>query len=226
MDPAQIYATCRRRLLDLAPGLSDEQRAAPLAPTPPWTVTDGYRHLTGVCCDVLEGNMPQGDPTQATEWTAAQLAARAGWPLEQVCQQWAERGPALDEMIEAAGPRMGFAALDAWVHEQDVRAGAGVGALHDDDLLPGLVDLTVGAAGRFYAPKGPALRLVVDGEEHTIGEGDPAATLTTSAYDLMRIVFGRRSPAQIEAADWSGPDAARAQQAITLFPPQPRDLVD
>jgi hypothetical protein len=67
---------------------------------------------------------------------------------------------------------------------------------------------------------------VVDGEEHTVGEGEPAATLEASAYDLMRIVFGRRSEAQIAAAAWSGPDAARAQQAITLFPAQAQDLTD
>ena len=227
MGPAQIYATSRRRLLALAPELSEEQRGAPLPPTPPWTVTDGYRHLTGVCCDVLTGNMPQGGPFDADAWTAAQLAARADWPLERVCDEWTERGPALDAMIEAAGPKMAFAALDAWVHEQDVRAATGVGALHDDELLPGLVALTVGAAGRFYTSQdGPTLQLVVDGQEHTVGDGEPAATLATSGYELMRIVFGRRSPAQIEAADWSGPEAARARQAITLFPPQTTDVVD
>jgi uncharacterized protein (TIGR03083 family) len=227
MGPAEIYATSRRRLLDLAPQLSDSQQSAPLAPTPPWTVVDGYRHLAGVGCDALDGNMPQGGPLEAEAWTAAQLAARADWPIEQVCAQWSERGPALEDMIEAAGPKMGFAALDAWVHEQDVRAAAGVGALHDDELLPGLVALTVGAAGRFYtAQGGPTLRLVIDGQEHAVGEGEPGASLATTAYELMRIVFGRRSPAQIEAADWSGPEAAGARQAITLFPPQRTDVVD
>jgi len=227
MGPAEMYATSRRRLLDLAPQLSDAQRSAPLAPTPPWTVTDGYRHLAGVCCDVLDGNMPGGGPLEAEAWTAAQLAARADWPIEQVCAQWSERGPDLDAMVEAAGPKMGFAALDAWTHEQDVRAAAGVGALHDDDLLPGLVALTVGAAGHFYTSQGgPTLRLVIDGQEQAVGEGEPGASLESSAYDLMRIVFGRRSQAQIEAAAWSGPQAAAAQRAITLFPAQTKDLVD
>jgi uncharacterized protein (TIGR03083 family) len=227
MGPAEIYATSRRRLLDLAPSLSAEQRAAPLPPTPPWTVTDGYRHLAGVCCDVLDGNMPQGGPHASEEWTAAQLATRASWSLEQVCEQWAERAPALDDVVEAAGPKMGFVALDSWVHEQDVRAGAGVGALHHDELLPWLIALTVGAADRFYTSKGgPTLRLLVDGEERVVGDGEPAVTLETNAYELMRIVFGRRSPAQIAAAAWSGPEADAAQQAITLFPAQEQDLID
>jgi hypothetical protein len=227
MGPAEIYTTSRRRLLDLADALSADQEAAALAPTPPWTVVDGYRHLTGVCCDVLDGNMPQGGPLEADAWTAAQLAARADWPLAQVCEQWAERAPTLDAKVEEAGPAMGFVALDSWTHEQDIRAAAGVGALHDDALLPGLVALTVGAAGRFYtANGGPTLRLVVDGEAHVIGEGDPSAELVTGHYELMRIVFGRRSESQIAAADWSGDDAASAQQAIHLFPPPPIAITD
>lgn len=227
MGPADIYATSRRRLVELAPGLTADQQAAALPATPPWTVVDGYRHLTGVCCDVLDGNMPQGSPLEADAWTAAQLAARADWTLDQVCHQWEERAPDLDAKVEAAGPAMGFVALDSWTHEQDIRAATGVGALHDDALLPGLVALTVGAAGRFYTSSGgPTLRLVLDGEEQQIGEGGSGATLETSPYTFLRIVFGRRSEAQIEAAGWSGPDAARAQESIHLFPPPPMDVSD
>src|SRR4029450_3955334 len=99
--------------------------------------------------------------------------ARAEWPLAQVCEQWAEWAPALDAKVEEAGAAMAFVALDSWTHEQDIRAAAGVGALHDDELLPGLVALTVGAAGRFYTSSGgPTLRLVLDGEEQTVGEGE------------------------------------------------------
>jgi len=226
MGPAEIYATSRRRLLELAPELSADQQATPLPPTPPWTVLDAYRHLTGVCCNVLDGQTPKGGPNDGS-WTAAQLAARADWSIDRVCEQWAERGPALDAMVETAGPAMGFVALDSWTHEQDVRAATGVGALHDDALLPGLVALTVGAMDRFYAGKGgPPLRLVLDGEEHVVGEGEPTAALATSPYELMRIVFGRRSEDQIAAAGWSGEAAADAQRAIHLFEPLPRDLTD
>ena len=93
MDPAEIYTTSRARLLDLADDLTPEQEAARLRPTPPWTVVDGYRHLTGVCCDVLDGNMPQGLPDGAAAWTAEQLASRADLTLDQVCEQWADPRP-------------------------------------------------------------------------------------------------------------------------------------
>jgi uncharacterized protein (TIGR03083 family) len=227
MGPAEIYRTSRTRLLDLARELTAEQQAAPLVPTPPWTALDGYRHLAGVCCDVLDGNMPQGGPAGGDAWTAAQLAARADWSLEQVCEQWASRAPALDAQVEAAGDGMGFVALDSWTHEQDIRDATGAGALHDDALLPGLVRLTVGSMDRFYVGQGgPPLRLVLDGEEHHAGDGEATATLVTSPYEIMRMVFGRRSEVQIAAADWSGDGAPAARAAITLFPAQTQDRID
>jgi uncharacterized protein (TIGR03083 family) len=227
MGPAEIYATSRTRLLDLARELTPGQQDAPLLPTPPWTVVDGYRHLAGVCCDVLDGNMPEGGPAGGAAWTAAQLATRADLSLAQVCEQWGARAPDLDTRIEEAGGAMGFVALDAWTHEQDIRDASGAGALHDDPSLPGLIELTMAGMSRFYAGQGgPPLRLVLDGEEHRTGEGEPTATLVATPYELMRMVFGRRSERQIATADWSGEGAAAAQAAITLFPAQPQDLID
>lgn len=223
MDPAEIYATCRRRLLDLATTLSPAQTDALLPATPPWTVLDGYRHLAGVCANVLDGEM--GDaPT--TAWSAAQLAARADRSLAEVATEWATRGPDLDAQIAVAGTALGFVALDAWTHGQDIRAAAGLPTDHHDPLLPGLVDLALANFGRFYVGQGgPPLRLVIDGEELTLGDGDPSLTLTASAYELMRIIFGRRSEAQIAAASWSS-DSAAARTAIHLFDPPPIDLTD
>jgi uncharacterized protein (TIGR03083 family) len=223
MDTADLYATSRQRLIDLAPALSAEQQAAPLAATPPWTVVDGYRHLTGACADVLDGQMA-GAPGPA--WTANQLAVRADRSLAEVVAEWAERGPQLDAQIAGAGPAMGFVALDVWTHEQDIRAAAGVGALHDDPLLPDLVGLALGTFAPYYAKKGgPPILVVVDGEEHPLGDGQPAATLTAGAYDFMRIAFGRRSEAQVAAAGWSG-DSAAARAALPVFECPPHDLQD
>ncbi|MGK2950301.1 MAG: maleylpyruvate isomerase family mycothiol-dependent enzyme [Acidimicrobiales bacterium] len=225
MGPGEIYLVSRTRLLDLAPELTPDELAAPLLPTPPWTVLDGYRHLAGVCTDVLDGQLPP--PGDDAAWAAAQLAARADWSVDEVCAEWADRGPELDEVVAEAGRSMGFVALDCWTHEQDLRAAVGVGALHDDELIPGVLDLALGAFGRRYSKGGgPRLRLVVDGEERTIGVGEVGATLTTTPYELLRTIFGRRSQAQIAAADWSGPAVPDAQAAIHLFDLPEQDLTD
>jgi uncharacterized protein (TIGR03083 family) len=224
VEPHAIYAAIRQRLLDLAPTLDARQQEAPLAATPPWTVVDGYRHLAGGCSDVLDGRT---DGAGGPAWTAAQLGARADRDLAEVCQEWAERGPDLDRVLQEAGAAMGWSVLDAWVHEQDIRAASGVGALHDDPLLDDLVPLALGTFGGYYAQAGgPTLRLVLDGESHTLGEDEPTAELTTTPYEMLRIVFGRRSERQVAEAAWSGLDASAAQAAFRVFDRPTVDLTD
>lgn len=226
MGPGEIYHVSRSRLLDLAPELSSEQLAAPLPPTPPWVVLDAYRHLAGVCADVLAGNLPA--PGADEEWTAAQLADRSGWTIDEVCAEWTEQGPELDQRVAESGGAMAFIALDSWTHEQDVRAATGVGALHDDELLEGVLRLALKPFGRRYAGSGaPALRLVLDdGAVHDVGAGEPEVELHTSGYEALRTIFGRRSAAQVAALDWRGERAAEAQEAAHVFPFPATDIED
>ena len=58
-----------------------------------------------------------------------------------------------------------------------------------------------------------------------LGEGEPDATLHVDDYELMRILFGRRSLRQIVSADWDG-DVGPYVEHLHLFPLPPRDLVD
>jgi len=223
MEPVEIYAACRARLLELAPSLSTDQLAASLAATPPWNVLDGYRHLTGVCVDVLDGNMEgAGSP----QWTDAQLAVRSEASIDEVCAEWSSRAAEIDERITVAGQAMAFMAFDAWTHEQDVRAAAGLGGVRDDALVPALAALTLATFGGRYSSAGaPAVTIVVDGASQVLGEGEPVATLDTTSYELLRIIFGRRSEAQIASAGWSG-ECAQPITAIHLFDPPPIDIAD
>jgi uncharacterized protein (TIGR03083 family) len=223
MKPAEIYATSRARLLDIAPSLSVEQLAAPLPATPPWTVVDGYRHLTGVCADFLDGRL-EGAGTP--DWTAAQLAARASLSIDEVCSEWASRGPEVDARLEAAGEALAFLVFDVWTHEQDIRAAVGHAGVRDHDHVSALASLALTTFGPRYTGGGaPAISVIVDGQPHMLGEGEPSATLDTTPYELLRIIFGRRSDAQIAAAGWSG-DSAEPIGAIHLFDPPPADITD
>jgi uncharacterized protein (TIGR03083 family) len=223
MEPVDIYSSARARLLELATSLEPDQRAAPLAATPPWVVLDGYRHLTGVCVDFLDGRL-EGAGTP--EWTAAQLAVRAGRTIGEVGEEWANRAPELEARIASAGAALSFLAFDVWTHEQDIRAAVGLNGVRDEPTVNALAALALTTFNPRYSGGGaPAITVLVEGQTHTLGEGSPVATLETSAYELLRIVFGRRSDAQIAAAGWSG-DCAKAIAAIHLFDPPPIDVVD
>ena len=227
MELSEMYAETRGRLLALGPTLSTEQLGAPLAATPPWTALDAFRHLTGVCADVLDGRLENaGTPT----WTAEQLAARADRTIDDVCAEWRDRGPDLDSRIAEVGSRMGFVEFDAWTHQQDVLAAVGHARLHDEVLVEELAGHALTTfSGRYASSGAPTVRVAVgETDERVLGEGEPAVTLTTSPYELMRIVFGRRSERQVRAAGWDGPpdDVAAAIAAFHLFDHPAVDVED
>ena len=225
MTPGDIYRDCRLQLIALAPSISTEQSNALLPATPPWTVVDAYRHLAGVCANFLDGVM---DGAGGPEWTAAQLHSRATHSLVEVCDEWAERGPLLETQMADAGPAMGFLAFDVWTHEQDIRAAIGGRGTRDDTRVRALAELALELfESRYLASGAPPVLILVDGEAHVLGGlgADPEITLGTSAYELLRIIFGRRSRTQISAANWTG-DAAAAIDALHIFDLPPIDITD
>ena len=144
-----------------------------------------------------------------------------------MCAEWAHRGPALDEWIRAAEPaRTFFIPLDAWHHEQDIRSTIGLGCGRDDARVAFLASIARPAFDRRFREAGaPALRLVGPEGEFVLGAGEPAATLCVSDYELLRILGGRRSHAQIVDADWSG-DPTPFIDHLHLFDLPVGDLTD
>jgi len=234
VEPSDIYAASRSRLIALAADLSPEQLGALLPATPPWVLVDAYRHLTGVCADVLDGTMEGAGTPQ---WTAAQIARRCDCSLADVCEEWAARAPELDARVEQAGRAMSFVAFDTWTHEQDVRAAAGVGGARDE-MADDLALIALETFQPRYAKAGAPALLIDIGERVMLGhvndvngddgDNEPSLTLTTTPYELLRMIFGRRSRSQMEAADWTGTNLDRdsAIDALHLFDMPPIDISD
>jgi hypothetical protein len=64
-----VYEGGRRRILELVADLDDRAVATPVPACPEWSVQDVVAHLTGVCADIMAGNVA-GAATDP--WTAAQ----------------------------------------------------------------------------------------------------------------------------------------------------------
>ena len=126
-------------------------------------------------------------------------------------------------------------AFDAWTHLQDVRAAVDAPAIHDEPLVTSLAEYALATFRGFYAKSGaPPIQIVVDGDAYVLGavEGDAppsitlTTTLTTTPYELLRILFGRRSVQQVRDAGWTGGDPEAAVQALHIFDHQPADRLD
>ena len=140
---------------------------------------------------------------------------------------------------------MSFVVFDVWTHAQDVRPPAGLQCIRDEEQVAVLAVvglqcirdeeqvavLTVAALNvfsRVYPGKrGPTLSVVVDeADGFILGEDEPVVTSQTTAYELMRIVFGRRSRAQVEQACWKGDRIPEAIDGLHLFDFPPIDIVE
>ena len=159
-------------------------------------------------------------------WTARQVADRAGRTLAEITGEWAERGPDLDEWItDREDPPM-FLAYDVWTHEQDILGALGQRGERDDERVQDLAAAALASFNeRFIAESLPASRSSVTESSACWAKVTPETTLHIDDYELMRMLFGRRSLHQIEAADWNGDDGPFIGH-LHLFPLPQRDLVD
>jgi uncharacterized protein (TIGR03083 family) len=199
-----IYAEGRVRLAELVTSADPEGRTAPVPGCPQWAIRDVIAHLTGVCADVLAGQM---DGVATEPWTARQIAERKARSLPEILAEWSEVAPQVEAMAEHFPARSDEQwVLDLTTHEQDVRGALGApGGRDAAGVLVGLdfaatMGLTASIRGRGL----PALRVRAADCEWVAGDGEPAATLSGTPFDLLRAMTGRRSSAQVRALDWDG----------------------
>jgi uncharacterized protein (TIGR03083 family) len=222
MEFDEIYRASRTRLTALAAELTPEEAATVVPACPDWTVADVYRHLTGLVADVLDGNLEnRGTPT----WTAAQVAGRADRTLDEVCTEWSARAPEFEALFASTGLTNVRSCLDINAHEKDILGALGRRGDRGDAALDSLVQILTGMLSGLT--EFPAVTRVEVGEQVLIlGAGEPELTLRTTPYEFVRIILGRRSAAQLAAADWSGPDPQRVFAALSRFPLPATDIAD
>jgi uncharacterized protein (TIGR03083 family) len=213
MHTTDVYRAARERITELLRSAPHDAAELRVPACPEWTVRQVACHLSGVVGDALAGNLADAGQDH---WTAAQVEAREGRPLEEVLAEWTEQAPALEA---ALGPDGAPAQLvfDTTTHEHDLRVALGVPGVDDDavtvsmqfvaEVLPGL------ASGL------PELRIepTDGGPAFTIGSGGAPGTLRATHFDLLRSLSGRRSAEQIAALDWDG-DPATWLPAFTFGP--------
>ena len=223
---ALAYREARERLVAWGRTLDPEEAAAtPVPALPGWSVKDTFSHLVGLVADVQSGTL-SGVPDDET--TAAQVSARADADLPAVLDEWESRAAAFDELLVELGSRAPRTlAIDIWAHEVDMRSALGEPVPNGggaERILDAAVRRGVGGG---WADRGvPALRIVTEDEEWVAGGDHPAGSLTTTLFELGRVMLGRRSRSQMANLDWDAPDPAPWIAALPAFGPAESEVVD
>ena len=194
------YRGVRERMTALAEGADPDGR---VPACPEWTVKELLAHVTGVIADILDGRL---EGVASDPWTEAQVSARRGTPLPDILGEWAEKATAVEPMIDdfgAAGRQLVF---DAVTHEHDLRGALDrPGAVDSDAVTVAAGFVVPGFLATVAASGAPVLEVTTPGGDRWVsGEGEPAARLHATPFDLIRAVSGRRASEQLQAMAWEG----------------------
>ncbi len=220
IDVGLQYAACRERITALVAGLSPQQAQTPVAACPGWSVHDVVAHLTGSVADVLGGRM---DGIGSETWTAAQVEARAGIPIDEMVAEWSEISPRFEDGLRAVGgPMAALGVADIWHHEQDLRGALGVEGGHDPVAEHTAIEGYAPQAGAAWTAEGRApLRIVAGDTTVQSADGEPGATVTGPPYELARALAGRRTEAQLRALAWDGDAETYIATLAAMGPAEP-----
>jgi len=202
-DFPALYREARVRLGERVCTLDDAGAATPVGACPGWDVRAVLSHLAGVTADIQDGRL---EGAGSDEWTAAQVAARRDRSPAVIVAEWNERAPALEAQLASWPPDLaGQLVSDVTTHELDVRGALGDAGARAGEGLRYTFERYAGRLGTRVTEAGlPALALVTDEAMFVAGEGDRAATVRASRFELTRAMAGRRSAAQIRAYGWDG----------------------
>lgn len=228
MDHVAAYQDARHRVTELLAEAPDTVVPA----TPGWKVRDVVAHLAGLASDWVGGHL---DGYASDEWTAAQLAARAGRSPGSLAAEWAHhaddleallRDPASsglsEPLITAFGPVPAIAwpdiiVTDLALHEHDIRGAVGVPGARDSLAVRIGMRSHVGLL-RFVSAARRLPNLLLWPTDHDttypIGKGDAEVVLTAPLFELFRATGGRRSRAQIAGMNWSDDPGPWAEQLV------------
>lgn len=218
MSEADIYRRSREALTELYSTLTDAQLAVRVSETPAWTVKEVLCHVVGGAEDHVRGDNADA-PSEA--WTARHVARLSTEPVAAVLAIWDEIGPALEAFIAEDPRKWTFSPHDVWCHEHDVRAALGLPRRDDPEAIRFSASAVWFVRSRCTKAGLPVPEYVVGDEVVLEGTGGPTVRFP-DLHEVGRVVFGRRSEAQIRALDWSA-DPEPYLPHLSYFEFQPSD---
>lgn len=197
MTNAPIYDAAKQRIAELVSG-ADPQ--TPVAATPGWSVKDVVAHLAGGLRDFVDRRF---DGVESGEWGERQVRDRKDNTLEDALAEWDVNRERAAELFDT--PMGSVLIAEVVAHEHDLRAALGVPGDRDSVAVRAALTKPLQQLDqRMRENDVPALRITLENGDRVLGHGEPAGTLRTTSFELMRAIGGRRSVDQIKALDWDG----------------------
>jgi uncharacterized protein (TIGR03083 family) len=220
---AEVYAGLRTEVIALARSLTAEEVELKVPQSPDWAIRDVIAHVVGIVDDILSDNLAD---IGTDRWTDVHVSSRADKTLDEICDEWTALAPRFSALGEANPVMPMRAGADLITHYHDILQAVG----RQGDRDTAAVGMALERYGPFFCERAgnaglPVVRVDAGGQVWQSGDGEPAAILTGSPFDLLRAFSGRRSAAQIVAMDWIG-DAAPYVSVASPYGLPAEDVVE
>lgn len=222
-ENGEVYSDLRTEMIALARSLSAAEAELEVPQSPDWSIRDVIAHVVGIIDDILSDNLA-GIGTDS--WTDVHVSSRADKTLDEICDEWSGLAPRFSAFGEANPVMPMRAGADLVTHYHDIMQALG----RQGDRDSPAVRMGLERYGPFFCERAgnaglPVVRVVAGEQVWQSGDGEPAAVLTGSAFELLRAFSGRRSAAQILAMDWIG-DAEPYVAVVTPYGLPAEDVVE
>jgi uncharacterized protein (TIGR03083 family) len=213
----KLYAQGRGRITELVSDLNEEQAGARVPTCPRWTVRDVVAHVTGVCADILAGNVV-GVATDP--WTDAQVQARKERSLAELVAEWSELAPQVEAIAQFFPGRVATQWMfDLTSHEHDVRLGLGRPGARDAEAIKVSAQFLIDVGLRSsVATRGlPPIEVQTDLGAWIVGTDEPrAAELEDADEAKLRLAGDRQSGDVLAGADPIAPEGVLPVGRVSL----------
>ena len=222
IDLGASYRHAREDVAELVRSLGSGQLQAPVPTCPGWSVHDVVSHLAGMATDAVNNRL-NGPPSD--EQTAAQVRERASTPTSIVLREWERTASQYEVVLSKSSAANPASVIGVAVHEHDIRGALGLPGNREAEL----VGFAVERAARLWLGKVDSAGLApVRAGDGTLIAGEDAAPvhLRAGEFEFFRVVYGRRSRAQIERRFSGVGDAGPYIDLLCLSEPASSDIVE
>jgi uncharacterized protein (TIGR03083 family) len=226
VDIGDAYLEVQNRLIQTLEDAGDLQTSVPACPG--WSVHDVLAHHVGVVAGIASGDLGEFGALSSgilEQWrdveiqrlrdamTARQVEDRRLLEFPALCGEWraatTEVLPMMRGEIEVPPtlpPFVGFILVnDVVVHETDIRAALELPRASPSAALSiALSAYSFSLENRVRTLGLPALVMLYDDKERWVGDAPAGASVKADRHELLRVLAGRRTRAQILELEWTG----------------------
>ncbi|MFA9563394.1 MAG: hypothetical protein ACERLM_01620 [Acidimicrobiales bacterium] len=207
------YVSTRERILVLAHGFDDETASRIVPACPEWTCRDLVTHVASMPIAISVGDIPGED---GDAWIDKVLDAHRSSSIDELETAWRGADEILAAIIDGPGLALYY---DQVVHEHDLRGALGAPGAQDEPEVSFSLQVSLDQIEPHISAAGLA-PLAIRAGDTTLqsGDGPPACTITTTAWEAMRALNGRRTADEVRALPHEGDVEPYLDAIATRFP--------